>query len=84
MTKQFTKQDIGCIFDGAYGDEFNGQRTMELAQAYGWDGKILLANDENFYEAVEEATQFLNGADLCEEGIYFVWDSGDLLLVYEG
>jgi hypothetical protein len=79
---------IGCIFDGAHGQEYNDARLLELATAYGWvDAEEGLGRVDHLEEIadtdpdelqqyrVEEATEYLE--DFAPAGYYAGWHEGN-------
>jgi hypothetical protein len=82
---QFTGDDIGCYVDCSRGI-YVGKRIQELAIEYGWsndpnaNSAVLDPNDESYYDATDEAEEFLN--TLCDDTVYFgVNESGDFMLM---
>jgi hypothetical protein len=72
---------IGCIFDGAHGDEYNGLRVQKLAQQYGWTGQAEDENSLGFQEAIDEATEYLE--QFAPAGHYVGWENGGDFGVWE-
>lgn len=70
-----TTLPIGCIFDGAHGDDFTGLRVQTLAQQYGWIGLVTDDNDCEFQEAIDEATTYLE--TFAPANHWAGWDNGD-------
>ena len=82
---QFTGDDIGCYVDCSRGI-YVGKRIQELAIEYGWsndpnaNSAVLDPNDEAYYDATDEAEEFLN--TLCDDTVYFgVNENGDFMLM---
>ena len=82
---QFTGDDIGCYVDCQRGI-YVGKRIQELAIEYGWandpnaNSAVLNPNDEAYYDATDEAEEFLN--TLCDDTVYFgVNENGDFMLM---
>tara|TARA_R110002012_G_scaffold104713_1_gene245342 strand:+ start:341 stop:634 length:294 start_codon:yes stop_codon:yes gene_type:complete len=82
---QYTLDDIGCYFDGAYGFEHNGLRLLAMA---GWHGfkstpinlsGITFTDDdyEQFIEEVNDAETFLNEHTTRPDNTYWSWEDGD-------
>lgn len=65
---------IGCIFDGAHGDDYNGLRVQKLAAEYGWTGQQEDDNSLEFQDAIDEATEYLE--QFAPEGHYVAWENG--------
>jgi hypothetical protein len=79
---------IGCLFDGAHGQEYNDNRVIELAKEYGWvDAEEGLGRVDHLEEIeqtdpdelrqyqVEDATTYLE--DFAPEGHWVGWYEGD-------
>lgn len=74
---KFTLNQSGCIFDGTYGQSFNDERLIKLAEAYGFTA--LFGSPEELTIASEEALTFIN-ENACDESVYFEWENGNLML----
>ena len=55
----FTKDDAGCWFDGWRG-VYIGEMVQREALAHGWIGLFAPVYNEHYFEAWDEAEQYLN------------------------
>jgi len=75
MTK-YTKDDCGCYVDGAKGI-YAGLAIQGIATAYGWIGDHANPTDEEYFDAEDEATDYMQ-THYSVDGCY--WgrnDNGD-------
>jgi hypothetical protein len=75
---KFTKADVGCWVDDARG-RYMGERIQEIAASYGWTSEKLDFDHELYYEAWDEAVDYLQS--LCDETVYFTSEHGPFCLV---
>jgi hypothetical protein len=79
-TRTFTDEDKGCWVDGAFGLEHSVEKI----------GEMLVECDENvnhpYYESDDDGW-FRDVTDALqehtEEGLFWTWDAGDLILMDE-
>lgn len=76
----FTKNDIGCFFDGARGI-YIGECVQKLAKENGWTGVSVSITDEFYMDAWVEAEDFLQS--LCDDDVCFMSDDGFYLIAME-
>ena len=80
---QYTLDDIGCYFDGAYGFEHNGLRLLMMAGAHGFDWTPIEVDNpsddayEEFIEEVNDAETFLNEHTTRPDNTHWSWEDGD-------
>ena len=75
---KYTKEDIGCYCDGAFGD----QHLREILSLWFPDKENDLMNDddpETQSEAIDDCLDLLQ--DQTEDGLVWVLELGDLLLI---
>lgn len=85
--KVFTKEDIGCYIDGAYGFDHARQRLAELLTCVPQSSRVRqiiaeLESEENIdyvYEAIEEALDVLS--QYTSEEVVWMMEAGDLTLM---
>ena len=70
----------GCLCDSTWGI-LNIRRVLEIARAFGWDGKVPTDDDirgdvMGYHMLSEEATEWLN-ANVAEDGYIFGWNEGE-------
>ena len=63
------------IIDGDIRGRYAGQALQEVAQSYGWTGKYEDADSEQYYDAQDEAEEYLN-TRFARNGNHFHWNSG--------
>lgn len=79
MSVKFGLNQVGCWFDGVFGQEFNDRRVVDLAQEYGFslpDGMSMEEYLDTDFDPTEEAVDYLNSLEL-PEGYAFSWRDGD-------
>jgi hypothetical protein len=81
MKDKYTREDIGCYFDGAFGFEYNTRRIIEFAYQHGWDATELNADEMTDLDVlvcfVDEAIEYLNVATERPDNIHWSWEEGD-------
>ena len=45
MRMIYTKEDLGCYFNAAFGFEYNARRMIDFAYEHGWDATDLNAEE---------------------------------------
>jgi len=79
MNMIYTKEDLGCYFDGAYGFEYNAQRVVDYAKEH--HGYIPENIDTEDIDAVvwqvDDATHHLNDNTERPPNTYWAWEGGD-------
>ena len=79
----YTSEDIGCYFDGAFGFEYNALRLLFLAGSHGFTYTTIdLTNpsDEDyelFLQEVDDAEKYLNDNTTRPENTFWSWEDGD-------
>jgi hypothetical protein len=72
------KLETGCYVDSHHGI-FGVQRLCEIAQEFGWDGRVPTDDEaresEDYYEYGDEALHWLN-ENIAEEDHLFDWYEG--------
>jgi hypothetical protein len=73
----FTKNDIGCYFDGARGYASQGILIQKMAMEYGMENFERVDNPESEYfdDAVDTAIDYLN--TLTDGDVLFEFNNGD-------
>jgi len=66
----------GLIVDGDLQGRYAGQALQEYATYFGWTGKLEDADSETYYDAQDEAEEFLN-QHVALKGNCFHWDGGN-------
>ena len=85
MKDKYTREDIGCYFDGAFGFDYNGMRVLHLAGAHGFKWTVrdietpFMEDDE--YDAficeVQDAEDYLNEHTTRPDNTHWSWEDGD-------
>jgi hypothetical protein len=85
METKYTKTDLGCYVDGAFGVDHAYEVVAGLVEPYDKELAAELyalasgeTEDEFGSETLDDATDILN--QYVEDGICFYWYAGDLLL----
>ena len=63
------------LIDGDVRGRYAGQAMQGLAQSYGWTGEYRDADSEFYYEAQNNAEEYLN-TRFAKDGNYFHWNNG--------
>ena len=78
---KYTKKDIGCYFDGAFGFEYNARRIIDFAYGHGWDATDLNAEEmtdlDVLVDFLDEAIEYLNVETERPDNIFWAWEDGD-------
>lgn len=79
----FTRKDLGCWVDGAYGMEHAGQKLASMLsdEHHALCNELLHPEGEFYSEALDDATAILQ--EDTEEGLVWIWEAGDLILTEE-
>jgi len=76
----YTREDIGCYFDSAFGFEFNAGRIIDLAIEHGYTPHYQAENGEDLdalvYE-IDDAEAYLNENTTTPDNTYWSWEDGD-------
>jgi hypothetical protein len=64
----FTKEDIGCVFEGARG-VYIGEAVQQMARRFGWHGEAVPVDSEWYDEVTQEAEDLLN--TLADDDVAF-------------
>lgn len=86
-TKIFSKEDIGCYIDAAFGLDHARRRLVELLSCVPRSSKVQklmveLEEEENLdfiFEAMDEAVDILS--QYTTEDIMWLFEAGDLILM---
>jgi hypothetical protein len=77
---EYTINDVGCYFDGAFGFEFNAGRIIDLAIEHGYAPHFQAENGEDedalAYE-MESAEEYLNEMTDRPDSTFWSWQDGD-------
>jgi len=77
---KYTKKDIGCYFDGAFGFRTNAYRILEFADKHGYTLDVCPANltdSEALDWYLDEAIEYLNVETERPDNIFWAWEDGD-------
>lgn len=83
----FTKADVGCYADGAFGPDYCREVLADLLESLpeAQTDEIKQLADELREDMSDDASEEYDAIDIlnshCADGVYFTFDSGDLLLV---
>ena len=80
-TKIFTRDDIGCWIDGAYGIDHAADKLAAMLLDCGETAaaQMLAVRDEDFIsDEIDDATELLD--QYTAEGLSWYWTAGDLIL----
>lgn len=81
---KYTKKDIGCWIDGAYGEKHSRIKLATMMEELGNMelARELLKEPSEDWEEMNDATYTLE--ENTEEGLMWIWEAGDLILTDEG
>tara|TARA_R100000664_G_C2698918_1_gene100028 strand:+ start:236 stop:559 length:324 start_codon:yes stop_codon:yes gene_type:complete len=87
---EYTKEDIGCYFDGAFGYDHNALRVLDLAKQHGfneWSSRleqqayspngVKEEHYEEWMETIDRAEDYLNEHTTRPDNTYWSWEDGD-------
>ena len=81
MKDKYTREDMGCYFDAAFGFEYNTRRIIEFTYQHGWDATDLNAEEMTDLDVlicfVDEAIEYLNVETERPDNVFWAWEDGD-------
>lgn len=95
--KTFKKHDLGCFIDGAFGQDHRRDKIVSLVEITieDYDAETKRTGESKFSELInalegepsddlaeeDEAVEILQAS--TEEGLVWIWETGDLILTTE-
>ena len=75
---QYTREDIGCYFDGTFGFDFNAKRLIDFAVNLGFkDQPIDYEDPDDLVWLCDEAQEWLNDNTIRPDNTHWSWENGD-------
>ena len=75
---EYTKEDIGCYFDGAFGFDFNAKRLIDFAVNLGFkDQPIDYEDPDDLVWLCDAAEEWLNDNTTRPDNTHWSWEDGD-------
>ena len=78
---KYTREDIGCYFDGAFGFEYNAKRIIDFAIEHGFTPHYQTDINGDHLDALAweagDAEKYLNDNTTRPENTHWSWENGD-------
>ena len=81
MKMIYTKEDLGCYFNAAFGFEYNARRVIDFAYEHGWDATDLNAEEMKDLDSLvwftDDAIEYMNETTKKPDNTFWAWEEGD-------
>ena len=81
MKDKYTREDIGCYFDAAFGFEYNAKRLIDFAMEHGYTPHYETDIDGDHLDALvhemDDAEAYLNDNTKRPPNTFWAWQEGD-------